>query len=456
MFKFHLEKTSRHFVFLILAFLFVFSNQTFTQSTKTSVAHPEWSRNQTIYELNIRQFSKEGTFKAIENELPRLKELGVGIIWLMPINPIGKVNRKGTLGSYYSVKDYLDVNSEFGTKEEFKSLVQKIHQQGMHVIIDWVANHTSWDNELTNTHPEFFTKDSAGKFVPPVKDWADVIDLNYDNKELWKYMTDALKFWVKDFDIDGYRCDVAGMVPTEFWNQARIELDKIKPVFMLAEEEKPEMHSAFDMTYGWDLYHLLNDIAKGKKKATDLDIYFLKEDNTYPADAYRMLFITNHDENSWNGTEFERLGAAVEACAVLTATVKGMPLLYNGQEAELNKRLSFFEKDPIEWKYSKLGDFYSALFNLKLKNKALLNGNAGGEMIKISSTNDSSIFAFVREKGKNKVLVVLNLSDKSQDVTLTNDVMKDKYKNLFTGIKTSIKAQYDFKLTPWEYQVYIK
>lgn len=436
--------------------LIIFLATQFLTAQVKSVKHVDWSRNQNIYEVNIRQYSKEGTFKAVEKDLERLKQLGVGIIWLMPINPIGEVNRKGTLGSYYSVKDYLDVNSEFGTKEDFRSLVKKAHSYGMHIIIDWVANHTSWDNVLAKTHPEFYMKDSLGNFMPPVKDWSDVIDLNYDNKDLWKYMINALSYWIKEFDIDGYRCDVAGMVPIEFWNEARAELDIIKPVVMLAEEEKPEMHSAFDMTYGWNLYHLTNDIVKGTKNVQDLEAYFAKDETDYPDDAYRMLFITNHDENSWNGTEFERLGPAVYACAVLIATAKGMPLMYNGQEIGLNKRLNFFEKDPIEWIDSKYEDFYTSLFNLKLKNKALLNGNEGGDVVRITSTNDKAVYAFARVKDKDKVLVVLNLSDKSQDVILNVEDLKGKYKDLFTNEKVPIKAKQDFKLEPWDFKVFVK
>jgi len=426
------------------------------QIVTAQVKHVEWTRNQTIYEVNVRQYSKEGTFKAIEKDLERLKHLGVGIIWLMPINPIGEVNRKGTLGSYYSVKDYLDVNPEFGTKEDFYSLVKKVHNYEMKIIIDWVANHTSWDNVLTKTNPEFYMKDSLGNFMPPVKDWSDVIDLNYENKDLWKYMTDALAYWIKEFDIDGYRCDVAGMMPIEFWNYAYNEISKIKPIFMLAEEERPEMHSAFDMTYGWNLYHLMNEIAKGKKNVNDLEAYFAKDAADYPEDSYRMYFITNHDENSWNGTEFERLGPAVKACAVLAATTKGMPLMYNGQEIGWDKRLNFFEKDPIDWIDSKYEDFYSALFNLKLKNKALLNGNEGGDVFRIPSTNDKAVYAFVREKENDKILVILNLSDKSQGVTLTGEEMKGKYKDLFTKEKITVKAKHDFELAPWDYRVYVK
>ncbi len=243
---------------------------------------PDWSYNKIIYEVNIRQFTDDGSFNAFKRHLPRLKEMGVGILWFMPIHPIGEKNRKGTLGSYYSVKDYKAVNSEFGTLKEFKDLVDIIHKMGMYVIIDWVANHTAWDNEWIIEHPEFYTKDSLGNIISPNPDWTDVADLNYENKELWAAMIDALKFWVKEYDIDGYRCDVAGMMPIEFWVEARKELDNIKPVFMLAEWDTPEMHLAFDMTYDWTLHKIMNGIAEGEKSVTDLIDHINIDNKKYP------------------------------------------------------------------------------------------------------------------------------------------------------------------------------
>ena len=260
---------------------------------------PDWTKNSTIYEVNLRQFTESGKLKDFEKHLPRLKDLGVDILWFMPINPIGMKNRKGSLGSYYSVKDFKGFNPEFGTIEEWKNLVNKIHENKMYVIIDWVANHTSWDNAMITEHPEWFTKDSTGNIIPPVPDWKDVADLNYENKELWKYMIDAMAFWLKETDIDGFRCDVAGMVPVDFWNEARFQLDKIKPGFMLAEDEGPVMHErAFDMTYSWELHHLCADIAKGKKKVFELDSLFAREKKKFPAYAYRMFFSYNHDDRS--------------------------------------------------------------------------------------------------------------------------------------------------------------
>ncbi|MGE5456996.1 MAG: alpha-amylase family glycosyl hydrolase, partial [Methanococcaceae archaeon] len=322
-----LKKSRKYYIFitwLVISLFFIPTLSSFGQKKASEVTHPAWSRNLTMYEVNLRQYTKGGTFREFEARLPELKKMGVGVLWFMPINPIGEKNRKGSLGSYYSVKDYMKVNPDYGTLEDFKSLVKKIHQSGMYVIIDWVANHTSWDNVLTVSHPEYFSKDSAGNFMPPVADWTDVIKLNYENKDLWKYMTGALTYWITETGIDGYRCDVASMVPTAFWNEARAELNKSKKVLMLAEAETPELHEkAFDMTYSWNLYHLMNDIAGAKKSAADLDAYFKKDREEYPKDSYRLTFTTNHDENSWNGTEFERLGNGVKAFEVLSFTAEG-------------------------------------------------------------------------------------------------------------------------------------
>ena len=307
--------------------------------------------------------------------------MGIDILWLMPINPIGKLNRKGSLGSYYSISDYNKVNPEFGTLNDFKNLVNEAHKLGMKVIVDWVANHTSWDNVWTKTHPEFYKRDKDGNFEPPVADWTDVIGLNFNNPKLWIAMENSMEYWIKECDIDGYRCDVAGMVQMPFWNFVRKELDKIKPVFMLAEAEGTQFHKhAFDMTYAWEFHNITKEIYAGKQTVKDLDNYFIKENSNYNPDAYRMAFTSNHDENSWKGSVFERYGEAAKTFAVLCGVVKGMPLVYSGQEAGMNKSLRFFDKDTIEWKKSDFREIYSKLIHLKLKNKALWNGNAGGEM----------------------------------------------------------------------------
>lgn len=447
------EEKVKNKTILVLVMILIFGLKLFAQ--KSFVEHVDWSKNATIYEVNVRQYSEAGTFNAFAESLPQLKEMGIDILWLMPIHPIGVKNRKGTLGSYYAVKDFKAVNPEFGTLEDLKSLVDKAHNLGLHVIIDWVANHAAWDNVLVETNPEYFTKDSLGNFTPPVEDWSDVIDFNYDNKELRDYMIGALKYWVEEADIDGYRCDVAGMVPIEFWNKARKELDEIKPVFMLAEWESPEMHEhAFDMTYAWDLHHLMNEIAQGEKYTDDLDQYFKDEHKEYPGNAYRMVFTSNHDENSWNGTVFERMGDAAEAMLVLAATIEGMPLVYSGQEAGLDKRLDFFEKDIINWKEHKFFELYKKLFELKKNNKALWNGEYGGKINKIKNGNDKNIYSFVREKDGDKVFVIINLSPENQTAKLNNRSIVGNYKNIISGETVSLNGSEEYNLAPWAYIVY--
>jgi 1,4-alpha-glucan branching enzyme len=441
---------------------FVFVSQSSAQVV-TSVKHPAWSYNQSIYEVNIRQFSNEGTFKAVEQQIPRLKSMGVGIVWLMPIHPIGAKNRKGTLGSYYSVKDYLAVDPAYGTIDDLKALVNTIHKNGMYVIIDWVANHTSWDNNLTIDHPDYYKHDSSGNLAAPVKDWTDVIALNYNNAELRRYMTDALKFWVRECDIDGYRCDVADMVPLDFWIQARKELDEIKPVFMLAEAEKPAIHECFDMTYSWGIFGVMKKIAAGENNISLIRKQLLKESQTFPPDAFRMRFTENHDENSWQGSAIEKFGrSASEMFAVFTNVIPGMPLVYNGQEACNDKRLQFFEKDPINWDtlYARntMCNFglYNKLLHLKETNKALLNGAQGGELKEVKTDMDTTVYAFTREKDGNKVFVVFNMSKNPVEVNLFGNEMAGRYKDLLTGHEIEFIDKANLKLDPWGYKVYTK
>jgi len=423
----------------------------FSQPTNT----PQWAFDKTIYEVNLRQFTEEGTFKAFEKHLPRLKELGVDILWLMPIHPIGELNRKGTLGSYYSVKDYLEINPEFGNKSDFKNLVDKIHSLGMYVIIDWVANHTAWDHPWTKSDPDFYTKDENGNFIPPVNDWTDVIDLNYDNKTLWQEMINALKYWVQEFNIDGYRCDVAGMVPIEFWIEARKQLDEIKPVFMLAEWDTPEMHKAFDMTYDWESHKIMNRIAKGENNVLDLIKHLNSDREKYPSNAFRMQFTDNHDENSWNGTVFERLGEVAEAFAVLTFIIPDMPLIYSGQEAGLNKRLSFFEKDIIDWKNHQFFNLYKSLCELKKSNEALHCGDKGGDLKFITNNNQKNILTLVRVKNNKKVFAVFNFSNAPSKVFVNDNLISDLYIDFTTMKELRISELFETELEAWSWKLFL-
>ena len=422
------------------------------------IEHPAWSKNTVIYQINTRQYTPDGTFRAAEAHLPRLKDLGVDILWLMPIHPIGVKNRKGGLGSPYSVRDYLAVNPEFGTLDDLKHFVDAAHSLGMYVILDWVANHTAWDNPLVEEHPDWYARDWKGDFRPsPWRDWSDIIDLDYSQPGLREYMTVALKFWVSEADVDGYRCDVAGFVPSDFWNNARKELDAIKPVFMLAEWESKDLHAAaFDMTYGWSWYDTMHAIAVGRVDLNPLYTYYSHNEKEYPQDVYRMLFVTNHDKNSWEGTEYEQFGGALEATIVLSVLSEGMPLLYSGQEAGLTRRLKFFDKDTIEWKQHPMGDFYKKLFALKKTNTALWNGKWGARMIHVPNNVNNHVLSFVRHNEQDKVFAVLNFSDKPQTITFEDRLYHGAYTDFFSGEKVTLDESTKFEMSPWSYRVFVK
>ncbi|MDF7813675.1 alpha-amylase family glycosyl hydrolase [Hymenobacter sp. YC55] len=430
------------------------------------VQHPAWATHTSIYEVNLRQYTPEGTFQAFEAHLPRLADMGVGIIWLMPIHPIGAVNRKGTLGSQYAVQDYYGVNPEFGTLDDLRHLVQAAHELGLYVLIDWVANHTAWDNPLVAEHPEWYTRDAAGNFVPPIPDWHDVIDLDYNQPALRRYMTDALLYWVREADIDGYRCDVAGLVPTDFWDAARQELDQVKPIFMLAEWDElyPSggltweefdgntrlLERAFDMTFGLRLHYLLDHIAEGKQPLHDIDVYLAAERAKYPPSVYLMHFTSNHDVNSWDGTEYERLGTNALPFAVLTALLPGMPLVYSGQEAALQKRLAFFDRDPIDWQDYPLQDFYTKLLQLNKRHPALHNGVLESRFERLPSAPD--VYAFIRRHEEAAVLAAINIAATPQQLTLPAEAAGIYY-DVFSGEKLELQAGSELSVSPHGWRV---
>ncbi len=434
-------------------------NNSKQDSLKLSIyKFPDRTKKSNIYEVNIRQYTPEGTLKAFEKHIPRLKKMGVDILWLMPIFPISDKNRKGTLGSYYAVANYVKVNPEFGTKDDLHHLINTAHKDSMLIILDWVANHTGWDNPWITEHPDWYTHDSiSGKIISPVPDWTDVADLNYDNKNMRNEMVNSMKYWLQNFDIDGFRCDVAMMVPTDFWDSARVELNKVKPVFMLAEAEQPDlMKEAFDMNYAWNFHHIMNEIAKHKHNADSLRKYFENDPKTYPQKVYRMAFTSNHDENSWNGTVFERMPHSYKTFAVLTFVAPGMPLIYSGQEAKLNKRLRFFDKDTIDWSNLTMQDFYTKLIQLKNENPALWNGKAGSPAYFINTSNPEQILTFKRKKGENTVLVIMNLSDKNAKFKFIEKDFERTYIDFFSGKEVKIKPQETYNLKPWEYRIFIE
>lgn len=406
---------------LILATLFT--------AAHADTKHPAWSRSANVYEVNLRQYSKDGTLNAFTADLPRLKQLGVDIIWLMPIHPIGQKNRKGALGSYYAVQDYTAVNPEFGSIDDVRKLVKQAHAQGMRVILDWVGNHTAWDHPWATQHPDWYKKNDKGEIAAvsfkngagETEEWADVIGLDYGNKELWPAMVSAMAFWVKEVGVDGFRADAAGMVPVEFWNQARAQLDKIKPVFMLAEGDDVALHDkAFDASYDWSLNGIMKKIGKGQAGAAELRAYVSGPAKTYPRDAYRLQFTSNHDINSWEGADKELYGPAWGAMAVLSYTLPGIPLVYNGQEAKLDKKLAFFEKDPIEWNNIDLELFFAGLNALKKQNPALWNGAAGAP-VQLLDVGNEQLFAFKRQQGANNVRVIVNTTGQLQKYKLAGD-----------------------------------
>ncbi|MBD2756636.1 alpha-amylase family glycosyl hydrolase [Spirosoma validum] len=422
---------------------------------------PEWAGNATIYEVNIRQFSPEGTFKAVEDQLPRLKEMGVDIVWLMPIYPISQKNKKGTLGSPYAVANYTAVNPDYGTMADFKSLVNRAHALGLHVILDWVANHTGWDHVWVNEHPDWYTKIN-GAMTTPVDpktgkptDWSDVADLNYDNPEMREGMIKAMQFWVRDYGVDGYRCDVAGFVPNDFWAEVRPQLDKIKTVFMLSEweDEPDQFKSCFNMNYGWSMHNMMKAVAKGAASADKIDSLRAANKNRFPAWYYQMLFTQNHDENSNNGTLQESFGPGAEAFVVLSSTLEGMPLVYNGMESNLNKRLRFFEKDTITWGNYAKSDFYETLLTLKHRNRALWNGLAGGRAVKLPTNHDDKVYVFYRQSENDRVIVLINLSPETQSFTMGGTGYAGTYTEVFSHESVDVKHGMNVTLTPWSYRV---
>lgn len=426
----------------------------------TTTTHPEWAYESTIYELNTRQLTPEGTFAAAEAVLPTLRENGIDILWIMPCQPIGKLTRKGTLGSYYSIIDYCQMNPEFGTREDFEHFLQTAHDLGFKVILDWVANHTAPDSEWTKNEGWHY-RDSLGNLMVQY-DWTDISKLDYHNQDMRNEMLRCMRWWMDSIGIDGFRCDVAGEVPTDFWNWAMADIRKDHPdMFTLAEDEDKAQElteTAFDMYYGWTLHHLMNGVAQGKNSVEDLWGYFAKADSTIRPNAIRMNFITNHDENSWNGTEFERMGNSVPLWSAFCYVVPGMPMIYTGQLSGNHHRLEFFEKDLIDTNPEYAQDkLYKQLNDLRAANKALHSPEIGARMVRIAADN-KNIFACVRhaeEKYNNTVIAVMNMSNEEQTVTLDLTGYEGQY-DCICGKKMALEATQTFQLKPWEYKIFTK
>lgn len=424
----------------------------------TELQHADWTRDAVLYQINTRQFTNEGTFAAAQKELPRLKKLGVDILWLMPIHPIGKENRKGTLGSPYSVQDYYAINPEFGNADDLRNFVKAAHEQGFKVILDLVANHTAWDNALAKQHPDWFEKDWKGDFRPtPWWDWSDVIDLDWSKPGVRKHIGEAMEYWVREFDIDGYRADVAGYVPLDFWETARARLNKIKPVFMLAEWKSSEMtRRAFDGVYAWEWHVTSKNIAQGKSDATALYGYYAENESAWAPEAMRMPYIENHDSNAWEGTMRENYGPALEAFTALSFTSEGVPMVHNGQEACNGKRLEFFEKDPIDWSQGKdcaYGQLLKDLIAFRKANGALENAQWGARMQKVENNQPTQLFAWVRQEKGNKVLGLFNLSSRPVTAVLADALPAGEYTEFQTGKVVTVASGDTITLPAWGFRL---
>ncbi|GAB3713860.1 alpha-amylase family glycosyl hydrolase [Flavobacterium koreense] len=439
-------------IIVVLSFVCCKKSKPETENNELIDGHPAWIMQSNIYEVNVRQYTSEGTLNAFAKHLDRLKAMGVETIWFMPINPISKVDRKGSLGSYYAVSDFTSINPEFGTLEDFKNVVKAIHDRGMKVIIDWVPNHTGADHRWLKQHPDFYVKDSTGKAAVAF-DWADVRQLDFKNPVLQDSMVAAMKFWIKDTDIDGFRCDVAWNVPANFWKKSIPQLKKMKNVFMLAEGDSTYLpKSGFDAVYPWHMFKMMEKVAKGKRPAFSLDSINKENETRYPKNTIQMYFTSNHDENSWNHADYGTFPNDVHApFAVFTQTMKNsVPLIYSGQEEPTLRALKFFDKDPMEFKNLKREKFYKALLHLRKRNIAL-SANASFKKVDVGDKN--VIYAYTREKDNKKILVILNFSDKEQSIKISDKTLLGKAHNVFNE-KEETLTNNERKIKPWGYEVY--
>ncbi len=408
-----------------------------------------WGNGTNVYEVNTRQYTKEGSLRALMQHLARLQDMGIDILWFMPITPVSIEKRQGTYGSYYAASSYVDIDPAYGTTEDFRELIKKAHALGMKVIIDWVANHTGYDHQWTAQYPEWYRKDDEGNFTG-LFGWIDVIDLNYTIPEMRLEMIRSMKHWIKEYDIDGFRCDMARTVPLEFWVEARGECDAVKPLFWLAECEIPDYHEAFDVTYGWEALRAIDKFMKGGMQLAEI-LPLLTVYSRYPIGSRKLLFTSNHDENSDHGTEYEKYGDAAEAMAVFSCTWPGIPLIYSGQEKPNTKRLAFFEKDFIDWDGDiKLHEFYKTLLAFRKKNKALQE--SASVLILVSDHPD--VLVYLCRRQQDRVLVLLNLSNEKAVFYIDHPAVPGNYIELFSNETITMKRKDKFSFMPGEYKVY--
>ena len=419
--------------------------------------HAAWSYDAVIYEMNIRQTTPEGTFRSAARRLPLLRNIGVDAVWLMPVYPIGRINRKGTLGSYYSISNYCAVNPEFGTMADFDDFVAEAHRLGMRVLLDWVANHTSRDAVWLSECPtDWYERNADGSAKVPC-DWDDTAKLNYANREVWRGEIDAMSFWLREHDVDGFRCDMAMLVPIEFWQQARSELQRINPdVFMLAEAEEQNLFdNAFDASYTWEMHHILCDVAQGRRRVWDLRNYIYADRGRYPQSAMRLMFTSNHDENSWNGSEFARFGAAAEIMAALTFVLpQSLPLIYTGQEYGYDHSFAFFDKDPMPLQQdNRFTSLYRRLCALKHSNSALRSADAGGSFTEINNNAPDCMMTFVRETADNRVVALMNLSPYNVLSDYRTGIYAGEYRDAMTGERYVLNEHVWGDTPAWSYRI---
>lgn len=424
--------------------------------------NPEWSYSAVLYELNIRQFTPDGTFSAARERLPFLRSVGIDAIWLMPIYPIGEEGRKGTLGSYYSIRDYMAVNPEFGTDGDLREFIGAAHALGMKVILDWVANHTARDARwISERAANWYERDEAGVAKVPW-DWTDTAKLNYSNHDVWRGQIDAMRYWVEEFKVDGFRCDMAMLVPIEFWQEVAEELHRTKPdIFMLAEAEEDNLFErAFNASYQWNIHHIMCDIAKGARRVWDMRNAIHAERAKYPKEAIRMSFTSNHDENSWSGSEQSRFGRALEVMTAMTFLMPStMPLIYTGQEVDYDHSFEFFERDPIPaeaYKENRTTELYRRLTALKHSEAALAAGERGGEMIEIDNNAKDCIMTFVREVADSRVVAIVNLSPYTIHADFRTGIYAGTYRDALTGERAVLHDHVERDLAPWQYQILVK
>ena len=424
--------------------------------------NPEWSYSAVLYELNIRQFTPEGTFNAAIERLPFLRSVGIDAIWLMPIYPIGIEGRKGTLGSYYSIRDYKAVNEEFGKAEDLRAFISVAHSLGMKVLLDWVANHTARDARWVTERPaDWYERDAKGEPLVPW-DWTDTAKLNYANHDVWRGQIEAMRFWVEEFGVDGFRADMAMLVPIAFWQEASQELHTIKPdIFMLAEAEEDNLFDrAFNMSYQWNVHHIMCDIAKGARRVWDMRNAIHAERTKYPHEAMRMSFTSNHDENSWSGSEQTRFGGALEVMTALTFLMPStMPLIYTGQEVGYDHSFAFFDRDPIPqsaYVENRTTELYRRLTSLKHSERALYAGERGGEMVEIENNAKDCMMTFVREVRGSRVVAILNLSPYTIHADFYTGIYAGNYRDAITGERVALDSHVERDITPWNYQILVK